>query len=421
VRGGAGDWGECRGLAKGKSCCKYESFATRLVDMSSAATYAQDMSQESNLNNTSKEEWLPDVPYQSLPLLPPSSELETPEVLRACIRARSALAELKQAGRLVPNPDVLLASLPLLEAQASSEIENIVTTADSLFRHLEGAKSNDPATREALRYREALLEGYRALDRRPLGLGVAERICTRIKAIEMSPRRVPGTFIGNARTGEVIYTPPAGEAALRDLLSNWEQYLHGQDETDPLVRMAVAHYQFEAIHPFNDGNGRTGRILNSLYLVERGLLPSPLLYLSRHIINSKADYYRLLLNVTSQGAWGPWLLFMLEGVAETSIWTLAKVEAIRNLVEATREHVRTSLPKIYSAELVELLFIRPYCRISNLVDAGLAGRQATSRHLQALVQAGVLEEQQHGREKLFVNTRLLHILTTESNEFADFA
>jgi Fic family protein len=388
--------------------------------MSPLATYAQVMSPESNSENTSTQEWRPGAPYQGLPQLPPAKILETPEVLRACIRARSLLAELKQAIRLVPNPEVLLASLPLLEAQSSSEIENIVTTADELFRHLDGSNVDDPALREALRYREALLECFRALDQRPLGLGVAQRVCSRIKAIEMSPRRVPGTIIGNPRTGEVIYTPPEGELVLSELLSNWERYLHGQDEVDPLVRMAVAHYQFEAIHPFSDGNGRTGRVLNSLHLVESGLIGSPILYLSRYIINNKSDYYRLLLAVTSQAAWEPWLLYMLDAVAETSTWTLAKVEAIHKLIQATREHVRSNLPKIYSAELVDLLFLRPYCRIANLVDAGLAARQAASRHFKALVAAGVLIEQQHGREKLFVNTRLLKILTTEENAFEDY-
>jgi Fic family protein len=378
------------------------------------------MSSKPDLDNTSGAAWDPKLPFQDLPLLPPAVELETPTVLRACVRARAALAELKQAAGLIPNPSILLASLPLLEAQASSEIENIVTTADELFRHLEDDGRASPATKEALRYREALLEGFRALDARPLGVGVAEQVCTRIKAIEMSPRKVPGTYIGNSSTGEIIYTPPSGEAAIRELLSNWERFLHGEDELDPLVRMAVAHYQFEAIHPFADGNGRTGRILNSLLLVERGLIGVPIVYLSRYINDHKADYYAQLLDVTRRGNWEPWLLFMLAAVEETSTWTLAKIGAITKLVVATREHVRRTLPKIYSAELVELLFVRPYCRIQHVVDAGLAGRQAASKYLSALAAAGVLEERKQGREKILAHTRLLRLLTTESNDFASF-
>lgn len=374
------------------------------------------MSQEHDYDDTSST-WSPTKPYQDLPRLPLSEDLETPQVLRACITARAALGELKQALELSPNPKVLLTCLPLLEAQASSEIENIVTTTDELFRHLEADDSGTPATREALRYREALMEAYHALDRRPLGVGTAQRICTRIKAIEMLPRKVPGTAIGNASTGEVIYTPPTGHDLILDLLSNWERFLHGTGELDPLVRMAITHYQFEAIHPFADGNGRTGRILNSLYLVERGLLGAPILYLSRYIIQNKDDYYRLLLDVTREGKWEAWIVYMLNAVAETSRWTLHKILAVRDLISKTKEHVRTSLPKIYSAELVEQLFELPYSRISHLVTAGLAQRQAASRYLSQLVDIQVLEGQQHGRDKLFVNTRFLSLLSTEGNEY----
>jgi cell filamentation protein, protein adenylyltransferase len=371
------------------------------------------MSTKHESDDISKVTWLADEPYQDLPLLPPGVDLETSPVMRATIGARAALAELKQAIKLIPNPKVLVSSLPLLEAQASSEIENIVTTADELFRHLDADAGASPATREALRYREALLEGYRALREFPLTFGVAERICTRIKAIEMSPRKIPGTSIANRRTGEVVYTPPVGETLIRDLLANWERFMHGEGVLDPLVRMAVAHYQFEAIHPFTDGNGRTGRILNSLFLVERGLLGAPVLYLSRYIIQNKADYYRHLRGVTRDENWEPWLLYILAAVEETSTWTLGKIEAIRSLIEDTREYVRGHLPKIYSAELVDQLFERPYCRIGHLVDAGVAKRETASKYLKEIARLGMLEEQTHGREKIFVNTRFLTLLTTE--------
>jgi Fic family protein len=369
------------------------------------------MSQKRDLDDRmSRDPWRPDRPHDGLPPLPPAAELETRPVLKACVKARAALAELKQAAELIPNPTMLINTLPLLEAQASSEIENIVTTADQLFRHLDAESGADLATREALRYRQALSEGVRALKKRPITTGLAEAICTRIKGVEMAVRRVPGTALANQATGDVIYTPPEGEDRLRGMLANWERFVHDEDDLDPLVRMAVAHYQFEAIHPFTDGNGRTGRILNSLFLVERGLLSQPILYLSRFIIAHKADYYRLLLAVTRERAWEPWLLYMLEGVAETAGWTTAKVAAIRSLSGTTADRVRSRLPKIYSRELVDAIFEQPYCRISNLVDRGLAGRQAASRYLKALAGEGVLEERMVGREKLFLNTGLLDLL-----------
>ncbi len=236
----------------------------------------------------------------------------------------------------------------------------------------------------------------------------------------MTVRRVAETALVNDDTGEVIYTPPEVEGRIRDLLANWERFLHEATEIDPLVRMAAAHYQFEAIHPFTDGNGRTGRVLHSLFLVDQGLLPLPILYLSRYAIAHRTDYYRLLNGVTRDGAWEPWLLFMLRGVEETSTWTTAKIAAIRTLAAATVEFVRHELPKIYSRELVDVIFEQPYCRIANLVEAGIVERQAASRYLKALVSIGVLQEQAMGREKLFVHPTLLGLLTADTNTFAPY-
>jgi len=334
-------------------------------------------------------------------------------VLKQCVAARAALAGLQQASALIPNPAILINTLPLLEARASSEIENIVTTADKLFRYLQAEAGADPATREALRYRAALLEGFKSLKTRPLATRTAEAVCTQIKGIETTVRRVPGTTLAHGASGKVIYTPPEGEDLLRGLLANWERFLHEEKSLDPLVRMAAGHYQFEAIHPFLDGNGRTGRVLNSLFLVEEGLLDLPILYLSRYIIGHKAAYYRLLLAVTREGAWEPWILYMLRGVEETAAWTTTKIAAVRKLSTDTAENVRRRLPKIYSRELVDAIFEQPYCRIVNLVEAGIAGRQAASRYLKALAGIGVLREQAVGREKLFVNPRLLALLTRE--------
>ena len=364
--------------------------------------------------------WQPDRPYNDLPRLPPVTELETKPVLKQCVTARAALAELKQAAELIPNPAMLINTLPLLEARASSEIENIVTTADQLFRHLQADAGADPATKEALRYRRALLEGVKALKTRPLTTRTAESICTQIKGVEMSVRKVPGTALANDATGRAVYTPPEGEARIRDLLANWERFLHEEETIDPLVRMAAAHYQFEAIHPFTDGNGRTGRVVNSLFLVEQGLLPLPILYLSRYIIANKADYYRLLLAVTRDGAWEPWLLYILRAVEDTAVWTTAKIGAVRKLAGDTTEYIRGKLPKIYSHELVDVIFEQPYCRIANLVDAKIAGRQAASRYLKALVSIGVLREQTFGREKLFVHPKLMTLLTRDRNTFESY-
>ena len=364
--------------------------------------------------------WRPDRPWNDLPKLPPKVELESRTVLKQCVTARAALAELKQAAELIPDPTMLINTLPILEARASSEIENIVTTADKLFQHLQAHGSADPATKEALRYRSALLEGVRSLKKLPLVTRTAETICTQIKGIEMAVRRVPGTALAKDGSEGVIYTPPEGEALLRELLANWERFLHEETSLDPLVRMAAAHYQFEAIHPFTDGNGRTGRILNSLFLVEEGLLPLPILYLSRYIIAHKADYYRLLLAVTRDGAWEEWILYMLRGVEETAAWTTGKIGAIRKLSADTAEYVRQALPKIYSRELIDLIFEQPYCRIANIVEADIAGRQAASRYLKALVAAGVLREQAFGKEKLFVHPKLMTLLTRDSNAFEPY-
>jgi Fic family protein len=341
-------------------------------------------------------------------------------VLKHCISARAALAELKQAAELIPNQGVLINTLPLLEAQASSEIENILTTTDRLFLYRDGDDAADVSTKEALRYTRALLEGFQTLRERPLVTTTAEEICSLIKGREMRVRTIPGTALARS-TGEIVYTPPVGEDLLRSLLANWERFLHQTTEIDPLVRMAVAHYQFEAIHPFTDGNGRTGRVLNSLFFVSEGLLTLPILYLSRYIIQHKADYYRLLREVTRTDAWEEWVIFMLQGVQETASWTVAKIAAIRRLQAITGEYVRRSAPKAYSHELVNLIFELPYCRINNLTERKIAGRQTASVYLKELVKVGVLEEQSVGREKLFIHPKLMGLLTREPNEFAPYS
>lgn len=353
----------------------------------------------------------PAKPFNDLPLLPPQADLETPAILKACIPARAALAELKQAGELLPNQGLLINTLPLMEAKDSSEIENIVTTTDRLFQYAEEDTHADAATKEALRYRTALREGYLALAKRPLATATAVAVCSTIKGTDMDIRKIPGTTITNAVTGETIYTPPIGENHIRTLLANWEHYLHNDDGTDPLIKMAVAHYQFEAIHPFLDGNGRTGRVLNILYLIHAGLLHLPILYLSRFIMQHRADYYRLLTAVTREGQWQEWVLYMLRAVQETAQWTTAKIAAVRELIAHTTDYVKQQLPKIYSHELVDLIFQMPYCRIQNVVEANIAQRQTASTYLKKLCDIGVLIEITAGKEKLFVHPKLIELLT----------
>ena len=358
------------------------------------------------------------VPFNDLPHLPPPIEIETKAVLKRCVAARAAIAELRRAGELIPDQSVLVNTIPLLEAKDSSEIENIVTTNDALFSEASQVDDgNDPAAKEALRYRSALFNGTQALKTRPLTARTAIDICSCIKGVEMDVRKTPGTQLKNSFTGDVIYTPPEGEQTLRDLLANWEKFANADDDLDPLVRMAVLHYQFEAIHPFIDGNGRTGRILNVLVLMQAGLLDIPTLYLSRHIVRTKGEYYRLLQNVTLNGDWEPWIVYMLTAVESTATWTNARIRAIRDLMTSTSEYVEAIAPGIYSHELIQAIFAQPYTRISHLVERGVAQRVSASRYLKQLVDIGVLVEEKRGRDKVFINRKYMDLLGRDDHVF----
>jgi Fic family protein len=363
----------------------------------------------------------PKRPYNDLPLLPPQSEVETKRVMRACASARAAVAELRLAGLLIPDQSVLINTIPLLEAKDSSEIENIVTTNDALFRQAgEYGDYEDPKAKEALRYRSALMSGFHALKDLPLTARTAREVCQAIKGIEMDVRKTPGTALRNSHTGEVIYSPPEGAELLNRLLSNWERYLYDDSEIDPLVRMAVLHYQFEAIHPFPDGNGRTGRILNILMLIEAGLLDAPTLYLSRHILRTRGEYYMRLQQVTAAGEWEAWIVYMLTAVQATAHWTNERIRAIRDLMNATTEHIRASAPKIYTHELVETIFAQPYCRIGHLVERGIAQRVAASRYLKQLVAIGVLREEKSGRDKIYIHDKYMDLLGRDDHAFEGY-
>ncbi len=350
------------------------------------------------------------TPYNDLPLLPPQTELETKAVLKRAIAANRMLANLRGLAAQIPNQEMLIQSVVLQEARLSSEIENIVTTNDELYRaDADPESKTDPQTKEVLRYRQALYAGFNALKKRPLTTNLFIEIVQIIKAIDLGIRKTTGTALKN-HTGETIYTPPEGEGVIRDKLSNLEAFIHADDDLDPLVKMAIMHYQFEAIHPFEDGNGRTGRILNILYLVDRGLLDIPVLFLSRYIIEHKSNYYEGLRRVTEEQHWEQWILFMLRAVEVTAQQTFEQVSRILELMEQVQQKVQQEANSIYSKDLIEVIFRHPYTKIQFLVDANIAKRQTASNYLQILSDLKILRPSKQGREIYYINDALFEAL-----------
>jgi Fic family protein len=353
-------------------------------------------------------------PYNDLAPLPPKADIETKAILRKTITAGRALAELKGLGDTIPNQSILVNSVILQEAKASSEIENVITTNDALFRAFSAQITQvDPATKEVLRYRQALWEGFHFLQKRKvLTTNLFVKVVQTIKQNMAGIRNTPGTTISSAATGEVIYTPPEGEKIVRDKLRNLESYIHEEDSIDPLIKLAVIHYQFEAIHPFSDGNGRIGRILSILFLVLNDLLELPVLYLSRYIIDKKTDYYRFLRGVTEHGEWGPWILYMLDAIEQTASHTRGKIVHIRDLMVETSRFAKQELPeRVYSKELIELLFHQPYTKGQFLVDAGIAKRKTAAEYLKELEEIGILSRRKVGKENLYLNVKLYELLS----------
>lgn len=359
----------------------------------------------------------PKEPYNDLPLLPPKAELETKKVLKQAIASTRVLAELKGRAGEIPNQSMLVNAITLQEAKDSSEIENIVTTQDNLYQAFSAnTNTTDAQTKEVLRYRQALWEGYNNLEKRPLSTNTFVSIVQAIKENNAGIRKTTGTRI--TKNNVTIYTPPEGEAVIRDLLKNLEDFIHSENGIDDLVRLAVMHYQFEAIHPFPDGNGRTGRVLNILYLVEKGLLDAPILYLSKYIIENKNQYYKKLRAVTEQQNWEGWVLFILKGVEETAIYTLKKINAINALMQETILLAKEKLPsRVYSKELIELIFEQPYCKVKFLVDKGIAKRQTAAEYLQELEKIEILKSQKVGVENLYLNVRLFEILKNTTSHY----
>lgn len=351
-----------------------------------------------------------DKPYNDLPLLPPSREMwETLTVYKILAEARAAMAELKGRMPIIPNPLMLINTLVLQEAKESSSIENIFTSSDKLYKAFASStRVPDAQTKEVLRYRTALYDAWQKQQKKGLDLSLLVNIYKKIKDKEDGIRDT-SVYIGNHF--QVVYTPPCCHDVLIKKLDDWLNFAKKEDDIDPLIKMAILHYQFEAIHPFTDGNGRTGRVFNVLYLSQVGILDQPVLYLSQYINAFKSDYYRLLRRVTENGEWEAWLVYMLTAIKATAIETMKLINQIHELLQATIEKVKTEAEDIYSRELVDMLFVQPYCKISFLVDAGIASRNTASKYLNRLVQLDILELEKVGNESLYLNKKLYELLS----------
>ena len=342
------------------------------------------------------------------------ARFETPAILKAVASAGRALAELKGVVGTIPQENILIHTLTLQEAKDSSEIENIVATHDELYQRESSGEAIQPATKEVLRYREALWTGYRQV--RATGLLTNNDLIAVQAVLEETRsgfRKPPGTTLKDAR-GRIIYTPPQAGPEVEDLMADLEGFIHAEPpfDADPLVRMALIHHQFESIHPFYDGNGRTGRILNVLYLVKEGLLEVPVLYLSRHIVRTKGDYYRLLQAVRDEDAWEDWVLYLLGAVEATASNATLTVHAIRDELLRAKHEIRSRF-KFYSQDLINNLFTHPYTKVAFIEKDLGVGRITAKRYLDQLAAAGFVEQRRIGRTNYYLNQPLIRILTRE--------
>ena len=348
-----------------------------------------------------------------LELLPPQVELESKAVLRQLAVAHRYLAELKGMAATIPNESILISTLTLQEAKDSSEIENIITTHDALYKEsLFHEQNKNPSAKEVNDYAAALRVGFDQVRQdRLITLNRLLEIHQVLEQNDAGLRKLPGTELKNDRTGQVVYTPPQDYQTIVQLMNNLEQFINDDKmlEADPLVKMAVIHYQFESIHPFYDGNGRTGRILNILYLVANGLLDIPVLYLSRYIIQTKSDYYRLLQTVRDDGDWEAWLLYMLAGVEQTASEGIRLIQEIKRLMQEYKHQIRSKLPKIYSQDLLNNLFCHPYTKIEFVQRDLEVSRVTATRYLELLTEAGFVEKHKMGRNNYYVNRPLFEL------------
>ena len=346
--------------------------------------------------------------------LPLDQDVETKAILRKSALAHRYLAELKGAAATIPNEAILINTLGLQEAKDSSEVEQIITTHDELYRaEVSGALIHSPAAKEVKQYAEALLCGFRAVKDTGLIRSVDILEMNRfVTSNDAGYRRLPGTSLMNDQTGEVVYTPPQDAAEVEDLMTNLVEFINDPSmcNLDPLVKMAIIHHQFESIHPFYDGNGRTGRILNILYLVAQDLLGIPILYLSRFVVRNKAEYYELLQSTRDSGDWEAWIIFILTGIAETAQSILRTVRSIESLMMKTKHQLRSNLPRIYSQDLLNNIFRHPYTKIGILMEDLRISRPTASSYLHAMVTDRILTEEKLGRSKYFVNLPLVRLL-----------
>lgn len=347
-----------------------------------------------------------------LPMLPPEAELETKKVLRQLARASRALAELKGYADTIPNKHILINAVTISEAKDSSEIENIITTHDELYRAMSQMSYDNPAAKEVVRYRSALWRGYVLVKEKDM---ITSNMIIEIQGMiennRTGVRKLPGTVLMNPATGETVYTPPSGEETILSLLHNLEKYINEDYENvDPLIKLAVIHYQFESIHPFYDGNGRTGRIINVLYLVLKELLDSPTLYLSKYIIRNKSAYYRLLQEVRTKENWEDWIVYILTGIEETAGETLHIVKAINAATVQLTDEIKEKLPKIYSKELIDLLFYEFYTKTKYIEEGLGVSRKTAVSYLNALENEGFLISQKVGKERIYQNKRLFDLV-----------
>lgn len=353
------------------------------------------------------------IPYNDLPSLPPAVEIETKVILRKAITAGRVLSKLNGLLNNLPNPNVFIDTIHLQEAKASSEIENIITTNDELYKTIAADKTNDnEAVKEVLNYKNALHLGLNLIKKKPfITTDLCIKIVQSIINNDADIRVVPGTTLKNS-LGETVYTPPAGKKTIQDKLSDLEKFIHGNDELDPLIKMALMHYQFEAIHPFLDGNGRTGRILLLLYLKISGLLDIPAIFLSEYIIQNKSEYYRKLQNVTENQEWEAYILYMLHLVEITSQKVMDRIQKIMKAIENTSMEIKMKIPSIYSGELIQLIYRMPYTKRQHLVDANIGNAKTAGRYLKLLEEHGFMTTVKVGKEKLYINEKLLKILKT---------
>lgn len=343
--------------------------------------------------------------------LPPNVNFDETEILYKTIEANKALAELKGYSDVLPNKNILINAVTINEAKDSSEIENIITTHDELYKALSTSHSTK-AAKEVVNYRTALWKGYELIKEKGfLSINMIVSIQSIIEQNDAGIRSVPGTVLKNDLTDEVVYRPPSDYQEIIELMTNLENYINIDDDAiDNLIKLAIIHYQFESIHPFYDGNGRTGRIINILYLTLKGLLESPILYLSSYINKNKSDYYYYLQHVRDTNQWNGWIMYILDGITETAKNTLRIMKDINELIDQMILQIKIELPKIYSKELIDVIFYEFYTKISYVEKGVGVTRKTASNYLSQLETKGFLKSEKIGREKVFVNKKLYDMI-----------